>query len=110
MPKNVVLGAGCKRNVLPVNFELLLTQILGELDLLEESIDAVGSTIEGVVMDLLKVMEADDADTCTVLAGENYTDEQLAALVALIEETYEDLEVDSHRGEQPLYPVIFSVE
>ena len=38
-----MLGAGCKRNVLPVNFELLLTQILGELDLLEESIDAVGS-------------------------------------------------------------------
>ena len=74
------------------------------------SIDAVGSTIEDVVMDLLKVMEADDADTCTVLAGENYTDEQLAALVELIEETYEDLEVDSHRGEQPLYPVIFSVE
>ena len=43
VPRNVVLGAGCKRNVLPVNFELLLTQILGELDLLEESIDAVGS-------------------------------------------------------------------
>ena len=74
------------------------------------SIDAVGSTIEDVVMDLLKVMEADDADTCTVLAGENYTDEQLAALVELIEGAYEDLEVDSHRGEQPLYPVIFSVE
>ena len=29
--------------LLAVNFELLLTQILGELDLLEESIDAVGS-------------------------------------------------------------------
>ena len=43
VPRNIVLGAGCKRNVLPVNFELLLTQILGELDLLEESIDAVGS-------------------------------------------------------------------
>lgn len=43
VPRNVVLGAGCKRNVLPVSFELLLTQVLGELDLLEESIDAVAS-------------------------------------------------------------------
>ena len=43
VPKNIVLGAGCKRNVLPASFELLLTQLLGELDLLEESIDAVGS-------------------------------------------------------------------
>lgn len=43
VPRNVVLGAGCKRNVLPVSFELLLTQVLGELDLLEESVDAVGS-------------------------------------------------------------------
>ncbi|MBO7689606.1 MAG: cobalamin biosynthesis protein [Clostridia bacterium] len=43
VPKNVVLGAGCKRNVLPVSFELLLTQLLGELDLLEDAIDAVAS-------------------------------------------------------------------
>ena len=27
-----------------------------------------------------------------------------------IEEAYEDLEVDAHRGGQPLYPVIFSIE
>ncbi len=74
------------------------------------SIDAVGSSIEEVVMGLLKAMEAEDADTCTLLAGEDYTDEQLDALTELIEAEYEDLEIDAHRGEQPLYPVIFSVE
>ena len=74
------------------------------------SIDAVGATIEEVVMDLLASMEADDADTLTLLAGEDYTDEQLEALVERIEEAYEDLEIDAHRGEQPLYPVILSVE
>ena len=55
-------------------------------------------------------MEADDADTCTLLAGEDYPDDQLEALVERIEETYDELEVESHRGEQPLYPIIFSVE
>ena len=74
------------------------------------SIDAVGASIEEVVMGLLEEMEADDADTCTILAGEDYADEALEALVAQIEEAYEDLEIDAHRGEQPLYPVIFSVE
>ena len=74
------------------------------------SIDAVGSTIEDVVMDLLAVMEAEDADTCTLLAGEDFTDGQLEALVERIEAEYEDLEIDAHRGEQPLYPIVFSVE
>ena len=74
------------------------------------SIDAVGSTVEDVVMGLLEAMEADDADTCTLLAGEDFSDEQLDALVKRIEEQYEDLEIDAHRGEQPLYPVVFSVE
>ena len=74
------------------------------------SIDAVGSTVEDVVMGLLEAMEADDADTCTLLAGEDFSDEQLDALVKRIEEKYEDLEIDAHRGEQPLYPVVFSVE
>lgn len=74
------------------------------------SIEAVGTTVEDVVMSLLEVMEAEDADTCTLLAGEDFTDEQLDALVARIEAEYEDLEIDPHRGGQPLYPIVFSVE
>lgn len=74
------------------------------------AIEAVGSSVEDVVMALLASMKADDADTLTVLAGADYDDDALAALVARIEDAYGDLEVDVHRGEQPLYPVIVSVE
>ncbi|NBI32856.1 DAK2 domain-containing protein [Enterorhabdus sp. P55] len=74
------------------------------------SIDAVGSSVPGVVMDLLAVMEAEDADTCTLLAGEDLSQDDLEALIEAIEEAYEDLEVDAHRGGQPLYPIILSVE
>ena len=74
------------------------------------SIDAVGSSVPGVVMDLLAVMEAEDADTCTLLAGEDLSQDDFEALIEAIEEAYEDLEVDTHRGEQPLYPIILSVE
>ncbi len=74
------------------------------------SIDAVGSSVPGVVMDLLAVMEAEDADTCTLLAGEDLPQDDFEALIEAIEEAYEDLEVDAHRGEQPLYPIVLSVE
>ena len=74
------------------------------------SIEAVGSSVEDVVMALLAVMEADDADTMTILAGEQFSDEELDALVERIEDEFEDLEIDPHRGEQALYPVVFSLE
>ena len=66
--------------------------------------------LRGAVLTLLGKMEAEDADTCTILAGEGYSDEDLEALVVKIEEAYDELEVDAQRGEQPLYPIVFSVE
>ncbi|WP_282191549.1 DAK2 domain-containing protein [Adlercreutzia caecimuris] len=74
------------------------------------SIEAVDDSIDGAVLKLLAKMDAEDADTCTLLAGEGYGDEDLEALVTEIEAVYEDLEVDAQRGEQPLYPIVFSVE
>ena len=74
------------------------------------SIEAVDDSIDGAVLTLLSKMDAEDADTCTILAGEGYSDEDLEALVAKIEEAYDELEVDAQRGEQPLYPIVFSVE
>ena len=41
---------------------------------------------------------------------EELTDEEFEDLIEAIEEAQPDLEIDSHRGEQPLYPVIFSIE
>ena len=73
-------------------------------------LEVVSDSIEDAVMRMLEVLEADDADTLTILAGEDYPDSKLEALCAQIEEQYEDLEIDSHRGEQPLYPIILSVE
>lgn len=74
------------------------------------SIEAVGKDVEDVVMKLLEAMDAEDADTLTLLAGKDYSDEQLEVLTGMIEEAYPELEVDPQRGGQPLYPVVFSVE
>lgn len=74
------------------------------------SIEAVGSSTEEVVMKLLEVMDAQDADTLTILAGEDMADADFEVLLEKIEALYDDLEIDSHRGEQALYPIILSVE
>ena len=73
------------------------------------SLDVVGASVEEVTLALIEALN-DDMDTVTLLAGADYTDDQLNALSSLIEERFEDLEVDAQRGDQPLYPVIFSIE
>ena len=74
------------------------------------SIESVGNSVEAVVLDLLEVMGAADADNLTILAGQDLSDEDFDALVEQIEDAYEDLEIDAQRGEQPLYPIVMSVE
>lgn len=73
-------------------------------------LEVVSDSIEDATIRVLQVMEAEDADTLTILAGEDYSDEEFEALLSRIEEEFEDLEIDSHRGEQPLYPIVLSVE
>lgn len=73
-------------------------------------LEVVSDSIEDATLRVLEVLEAKDADTLTILAGEDYSDEAFEALISQIEDAYEDLEIDSHRGEQPLYPIILSVE
>ena len=75
------------------------------------SISVVGSSVADVTIELIgRMQEAEEGDTLTILAGSAMDDESFEALLARIEEAQPDLEIDSHRGEQPLYPVIFSIE
>ena len=77
----------------------------------DDSIDVVGSDVAQVTLDLIaKMQDEEEGDSLTILAGQDMDDESFEALVAAIEEAQPDLEVDPHRGEQPLYPVIFSIE
>ena len=75
------------------------------------SIDVVGSDVADVTCELVaKMMDEEEGDALTILAGCDLGDDDFEALLARIEEAHPDLEIDSHRGEQPLYPVIFSIE
>ena len=74
------------------------------------SIEVVAPEVAQATLDLLQVMDAENFDTLTLLAGEDMTDDGLQALTEAIEQRFGDLEVNAHRGDQPLYPVILSLE
>ena len=77
----------------------------------DDAITVVGSDVEQVTIDVInRMMDAEEGDTLTILAGADLDDDAFDHLVQRIEEAQPDLEIDSQRGEQPLYPVIFAIE
>ncbi len=75
------------------------------------SIDIVGSDVLQVTVDCInRMVDEEEGDSLTILAGEELSDDAFQEILDAIEEAQPDLEIDSHRGEQPLYPVIFSIE
>ncbi|HZG61132.1 MAG TPA: DAK2 domain-containing protein [Anoxybacillus sp.] len=63
-----------------------------------------------VTKKLLAEMLDEDAEILTVIFGEDTTEEEVDEIVAYVEETYPDVEVEVHEGGQPLYPFIFAIE
>jgi DAK2 domain fusion protein YloV len=73
------------------------------------SIEVVGRDVSAVALELIALIAA-DADVLTLLAGQDFKQDALDALVEQAQAAYPDLEVDAHRGEQPLYPLVMSAE
>ena len=74
-------------------------------------ITVVGKDVDDVTLKLVKKMQdAYEGDTLTILAGADMPEDHFEALCDKIENELPDLEMDPHRGEQPLYPIIFSIE
>lgn len=83
-------------------------QVIGIID--DKDIEAVGTDVTDVALKLAELLDDGERETLTLLAGADFTDEQLAALEARLAQSHPDLEIETHRGDQPLYPVIMSAE
>jgi DAK2 domain fusion protein YloV len=59
---------------------------------------------------LLAEMVTEDDEILTILQGEDVGDEEVQLITSYAEEAYKDLEVEVHKGNQPIYAYIFSVE
>ncbi|MFC4320222.1 DAK2 domain-containing protein [Litchfieldia salsa] len=63
-----------------------------------------------VAKNLLDEMIDEDDEILTLLVGQETSDEEVSQLVEFIEGKYEDIEIEVHNGNQPLYNFIFSIE
>ncbi|WHY88045.1 DAK2 domain-containing protein [Neobacillus novalis] len=63
-----------------------------------------------VAEDLLTKMIEEDSEILTIIYGEDVTAEEVKNLAQFVQEQYEDVEIEIHNGQQPLYSFIFSIE
>jgi hypothetical protein len=75
----------------------------------DHEIEVIGTELDDVVFRLVDVL-VKDAEMLTLLAGEDLDDETLVRLASHLQESHSDLEIETHRGGQPLYPVILALE
>ncbi|GGA84262.1 DAK2 domain-containing protein [Ornithinibacillus halotolerans] len=62
------------------------------------------------VKQLFQDLITDDDEILTILSGEDVTEDEINLIVEYVEENYEDVEIEIHHGNQPIYSYIFSVE
>lgn len=59
---------------------------------------------------LAKIISADEDEIVTIIYGQDASKDDVNAIVEYLEDEFEDIEVEVHNGDQPLYAFIFSVE
>ncbi len=60
--------------------------------------------------ELLSGMIDDNSEIVTIIQGEDVSDEEVQVMEQFVAEQFENVEVETHNGRQPLYSFIFSIE
>ncbi len=76
----------------------------------DRGILAVGEILNDTAAEMLDKMIDSDTSIVTIYAGQDVDDEAACLLAERIQEKYPDIEVETERGDQPVYYYIVSVE
>lgn len=79
------------------------------MGILEKDIIVANPDVQVVLHELLKQLITEDTEIITILVGEDVTDEEMEAVETYIDENF-DVEIEAHRGDQPVYSYIFGAE
>lgn len=63
-----------------------------------------------VTKQLLDALIDEESEIVTILYGEDATEVEVETIVAYLETEHDEVEVEIHNGQQPLYPFVISVE
>lgn len=76
----------------------------------DHGILAVGTSVDGTTKEMLSMLVDDDSELISLYYGEDVSDEDAEKFVAEIEDLYPDMDIDAHRGGQPIYYYVLAVE
>lgn len=76
----------------------------------DNDVFVVGSDIKTVTVDMIRDMVTEDSEIISLYRGVDFSEEDMAELQSLVEEAFEDLDVEVNEGGQPVYYCIVSVE
>ena len=80
------------------------------MGLIDGEIKISNPDLETTCLETIKEMITEDSEIITLLYGENSSEELIDLLVEQLEELYPYIEVETHEGGQPVYPLLISVE
>ena len=80
------------------------------LGLVEGKIKEVGDDKFEVAKKVIENMVDEDSELITVFYGEDVKEDEVESFIESLEEKYDDLDVQSYKGNQPLYYFLMSVE
>ncbi|KID42162.1 DAK2 domain-containing protein [Fructilactobacillus fructivorans] len=80
------------------------------MGIIDGNIEVLGNSLDDAAVKMLKKMLDDDSENVTIIFGKNAkaSDAKKVSDAALA--TDDELEVETHEGDQPVYPLIISVE
>ncbi|MBN1298867.1 MAG: DAK2 domain-containing protein [Actinobacteria bacterium] len=80
------------------------------IGLADGKVKTISDNINDAVTDLVRDMLAEDNEVITVYYGEDTDNDTNKKIIARLSELYPNIEIELHKGGQPLYPYIFSCE
>ena len=80
------------------------------LGLQKGKVTVIAATIVEATNNLLKEMISNEHEIVTLVAGEDSNEKETDEIVAWVNTEYEELEVEVHKGGQPLYPYYIGIE
>ena len=80
------------------------------LGILDDRIEIVAQTLEEAAKDLIEAMVDEASEIISIYYGSEVSSDASAKLEEFLEETYSQCDIEVHKGDQPVYYYIISVE
>lgn len=75
-----------------------------------KEIESVGEELIPVTLDILSKLVGDFDESITIIFGDDIKGDAGDEIESAVSVAYPDMDVETHRGDQPLYPILLAVE